>query len=386
MFDRMKIDGLTLRRRDALAMLGFAAFRGSAFAQKGPQFPKNAIIRTVLKDMKPEELGGGATLFHEHMSLAEDFLPRWVQFQRASRAAEAAAKGAPPPPAGRGAAATPPPAAPAAPQKFFMDDLDLMVEEMKAAKADGVACLVDGGHEDMGRKIENLKLMSERSGLPIVVGGGFYAQPFYPPDVATWSEDQIVEVLVKRASTQPIGAFGEIGTWTEMTGDEKKVFRAIGRAHLQTNLPIFTHSDYGRGVAEQLDVFESVGVKPEHVCIGHVGGLREADPLIVKSICKRGAFVGYDRQGGAGDAPNVPQVKALIDAGYAGNLLFASDLSSANQLKKNGGGGYAKTVTVFVPKLKAAGVDEAVLHSILVDNPRRFLAFVPKKSRKSIGA
>jgi phosphotriesterase-related protein len=261
-----------------------------------------------------------------------------------------------------------------------------MVEEMKAAKADGVACLVDGGHEDMGRKIENLKVMSERSGLPIVVGGGFYAQPFYPPEIAAWSEDQIVDVLVKRAGTQPIGAFGEIGTWTEMTGDERKVFRAIGRAHLKTNLPIFTHSDYGRGVVEQLDVFESVGVKPERVCIGHVGGLRDADPLVVKSICKRGAFVGYDRQGGAGDAPNVPQVKALIEAGYAGNLLFSSDLSSAAQLKKNGGGGYAKTVTVFVPKLRAAGVPEETLHGILVDNPRRFLAFVPKKSRKSLGA
>ena len=91
--------------------------------------------------------------------------------------------------------------------------------------------------------------------------------------------------------------------------------------------------------------------------------------------------MGYDRQGGAGDAHNVPQVKALIEAGYAGNLLFASDLSSANQLKANKGGGYGKTVTVFVPKLRAAGVDEETLHGILVDNPRRFLAFVPKKRR-----
>lgn len=372
-------------RRETLGILGWAAARGIAFGQAKPQFPKGAIIRTILKDMKPEELAGGATLFHEHMSLAEDFLPRWIQFQRAARAAAGGTGAAST--AGRGAApATPPAAASATPQKFFMDDLDLMVEEMKAAKADGVACLVDGGHEDMGRKIENLKVISERSGLPIVAGGGFYAQPFYPPEIATWSEDQIVDVLVKRAGTQPIGAFGEIGTWTEMTGDERKVFRAIGRAHLKTNLPIFTHSDYGRGAAEQLDVFESVGVKPERICIGHIGGLREADPVVVKSLCKRGAFVGYDRQGAAADAPNVPQVKALIEAGYAGNLLFASDLSSAAQLKKNGGGGYAKTVTVFVPKLRAAGVEEETLRSILVDNPRRFLAFVPKKSRKSLGA
>jgi phosphotriesterase-related protein len=117
-----------------------------------------------------------------------------------------------------------------------------------------------------------------------------------------------------------------------------------------------------------------------------VGGLREPDAPVPKAICKRGAYVGYDRQGGAGDAPNVPQVKALIEAGYAANLLFASDFSSAAQLKKNGGAGYGKTLTVFVPKLRDAGVKEEVLHGILNDNPRRFLAFVPKKSRKSMGA
>jgi hypothetical protein len=117
------INRLTIGRRDALATLAFAAFRGAAFAQKGPAFPKGAIIRTVLKDIAPEELAGGATLFHEHMSLAEDFLPRWVQFQRAARAA-AGGTGAANPASGRGAApATPPPAAPATPQKLFMDDI-----------------------------------------------------------------------------------------------------------------------------------------------------------------------------------------------------------------------------------------------------------------------
>jgi predicted metal-dependent phosphotriesterase family hydrolase len=52
--------------------------------------------------------------------------------------------------------------------------------------------------------------------------------------------------------------------------------------------------------------------------------------------------------------------------------MFSADASS----------GYAKTLTVFVPKLKAAGANEQVLHGIMVDNPRRFLAFVPKRPRK----
>ena len=103
---------------------------------------------------------------------------------------------------------------------------------------------------------------------------------------------------------------------------------------------------------------------------------------VQKAICRRGAFVGFDRQGGAGDAQQVPMVMALIEAGFADNLMFSADTSSANQMTRNGGMGYAKTLTVFVPKLKAAGASDDVLRAIMVDNPRRFLAFVPKKPRK----
>jgi len=92
------------------------------------------------------------------------------------------------------------------------------------------------------------------------------------------------------------------------------------------------------------------------------------------------AFVGFDRQGGAGDSRQVKMVMSMLEAGFATNLLFSSDFSAGGaQLKHNGGAGYGKTLTVFVPKLREAGVDEKTLHGILVDNPRRLLAFVPKR-------
>src|SRR5262249_27671201 len=63
----------SLTRREALGLLGMsaaaAALPDRAFGQT-PVFPKGAVIRTLLKDYAPEELAGGATLFHEHMQLA----------------------------------------------------------------------------------------------------------------------------------------------------------------------------------------------------------------------------------------------------------------------------------------------------------------------------
>ena len=356
------------RRREFLefASIGAAA---TVFPQPSPAavptFPKGAVIRTVLKDYAPEELAGSAVLFHEHMSLALDFLSRLDSYSRATAAAN-------------GTTYTP-----TGPSDLsFMQDIDLMVDELTTAKREGVGCIVDGGHPDMGRNAGFLRQVSMRSQMPIVVGGGLYNQPFYPHELSAMSEDQILRMLLRQVETDPIGVFGEIGSWDYMAADERKVFRAIGRAHLATNLPIFTHTGRpGKASLEQLDILEDAGVKANRIVIGHLGDLVDPAVQVQKAICRRGAFVGFDRLAGVLDDADVPMIMALIDAGFADNLLFSSDLSRPNAIKRNNGPGYAKTLTVFLPKLKAAGASDAVLRQITIDNPRRFLAFVPKKPR-----
>lgn len=258
-----------------------------------------------------------------------------------------------------------------------------MADELSIAKREGIGCIVDGGHPDMGRDIAFLREVSTRSGLPIVAGAGFYTQPFYPKELSAMSEEQILQALIKQVDADPVGVFGEIGSWDDITADERKVFRAIGKAHVATNIPIFTHTGIpGKSALEQLDLLEDAGVKPDRVVIGHLGNLVDPSIQVHKAVCRRGAFIGFDRQGGPGDAQQVPMVMALIEAGFKDHLLFSADISNAGQMKKNGGQGYAKTLTVFVPKLKEAGASDEVLQQIMQDNPRRFLAFVPKRPRK----
>jgi phosphotriesterase-related protein len=355
-------------RRDIIRLIGASAAAAIAPRPGAAGEPlhvrRGAIIRTVLEDLPPAALAGGATLFHEHLSVGADFMPKVMAQFRTLLGPDAI---------------LPPLSSPE--QQQSMRDLGVMAQEMRAAAADGVSCIVDAGHPDMGRSMQFLQQLSRKSAMPIVAGTGYYTEPFYPPEIARWNDEQITQALVQQTKTDPIGALGEIGTWDVMTAGERKVFRAVGKAHLATNLPIFTHTNMGKGALEQLDVFESVGVKPECVAIGHLGGLTDSHAEVQKAICKRGAFVGFDRQGGPGDAEQVPAVLALLDAGYAGQLLFSSDFSFASDLKHNGGAGYAMTVTVFGPKLRKAGVSQSTLHGMLVDNPRRFLAFVPKMAR-----
>src|SRR5262247_2814945 len=135
----------TTTRREALQWVGGAVaaavlpLRSSAQA---PTFPKGAVIRTLFKDYTPEELAGGATLFHEHLSLGPDFSDRF----RAAAQAVLTAQGAPP--TARPVGPPPPPA------NDPMRDVELMTEELKSAQRDGVACIVDAGLEGAGTDLE----------------------------------------------------------------------------------------------------------------------------------------------------------------------------------------------------------------------------------------
>jgi phosphotriesterase-related protein len=332
----------------ATGLIGQRAAVGAQTIARGSQsrpIPPNAIIRTILKDVSPQSLGSGATLFHEH-----------------------AAAG---------------------------NDLELSVNELKAAHNEGVACIVDAAtNRRNDAALERLRTLATRSGMTLIAAGGYFEdldnlQSKYPPQVAAMSEADLVEEFVKDAAAQRWGAFGEIGTSTTMRDDERKVVRAIARAHKRTGLPIFTHTPHDSCptcALEQLEILLSEGVDPQKLCIGHLSEiLNDPNAELHKRIAKSGVFIGFDTVGhflphapDQTDAMRVKMFVAMVEAGYEDQLLLSSDLGRPQDFKANWGSGYSTVVTVFVPKLRFAGVKEATIRRVLVDNPRRFLAFVPK--------
>jgi len=378
---------VSISRRNLLRLVGTAAGAGVVeawfhtapasgqpgawYAARSPDkatFPKGSVIRTILKDIPPDQMPNGSVQIHEHVTGV---------FTR-----------------------TPPPAQPdmvpgvVAPANEA-EYLALMIEELKMAKADGLGCLVDAASNQRrtDQTVENMRKISPGSNVPIVLGGGYYqdlAIPArYPDDMVALSEDALTDQLISDAASQHWGSFGEIASSQTMQPEERRLIRAIGRAHVKAKLPIFTHTPHQSCPScaiEQLDVFESVGVDPRRVCIGHLTAIRpDAEPLAqtAKALAKRGAFLGFDTVGhlmGRSAIPEAHKVKyvlAVLDAGYEDNLLLSADSMPPPQLKANWGQGYGSVIAQFAPKLRFAGVKDALLHKILVDNPRRFLACVP---------
>jgi phosphotriesterase-related protein len=341
-------------RREAFRLLGLgaaAATLGATFPSRGARasaVQQGPIIRTLQGDLAPASLPEGPVLFHEHLSMQLGTAPS------------------------------------------FMADVDLMIREVRAAQSDGIAAIVDGGHPDMMRDLEALRRISRETGMPIVASGGYYMQRTYPADIATKSATQIADDLVAEATRDRLGAFGEIGQQGgELTADERKVFEAVGRAHARTGIPVFTHNAYSirattvpRDAAlRQLDILEDVGANLANVCIGHMCCLHDPAAEVAIEIARRGAYVGFDRvtlNATMPDENRVIAAMALVEAGHADKLLLSSDFYNVRSTKAEGGPGLAQTATVFAPMLRAAGMPEATLRRILVENPKRFLAFVPR--------
>ena len=326
-------------------------------------FPDGAIVRTVLGDVDPRVLGTGATMFHEHLS-----------FDYSSPPAEPRAPDTPPPPAPSNAAM-----------------LDLIVEELEMAAFDGVSCIVDSSiGPRTEQQLQNLEAMATRSGVHVVVGGSYFLQRSYPPELVGRPEEEIADSLVEQAGRERWGALGEVGTsFPQMHDDERKMLRAVSRAHVLTGLPIFTHVPHESCPScalEQLDIYETAGVDLAHLCIGHQTTITASDDPgwgVHKEIAGRGAFIGFDTVGHQMSSSFIPErvkvemVLRAIEAGYGDQILLSSDFANTTQIKANWGNGFSTVLIQFVPKLRYFGVPDETLQKILVDNPRRWLAHAP---------
>lgn len=357
-----------LSRREALGLLGLGArfglltalpdpslFGGGLQRAAGraqvPAYPKGAIVRTILKDVTPDQLGEGATLIHEHLSLGKT---AW---------------------------------GPPRPNWQFTDDVQLMTDEVNAMLDGRVSCIVDAGNMGLGRNIERLRQLAMHTRVHIVACGGLRLKADHPPDIAQKSEDQIADEFVRDAKAERWGALGEIGTGpaVPMDPDERKILRAVAKVHVRTGLPIITHTSGGVGQAalDQVEVFEAAGVDLRHLVIGHLNDIKDETAATPIAIAKRGAYVSFDHSGKPDDAraaEHVRTIMAVLSAGHEDKVLLSGDLAAEKYLRKNGGPGIDMIFSTTVPQLRQAGVGEAAMRKILVENPRRALAFVPKQA------
>ena len=227
--------------------------------------------------------------------------------------------------------------------------------------------------------------MAVRTGINVVLGCGWYRETYYESRLWRMRTDEIAEEIV-RDVTEGIdgtdvraGMIGEIGAhFNWLSAIEERVLRAAARAQVKTGVALGTHATRGPQGLEQLDVLQQEGVDPSRVVIAHSGSF----PIhrYHREIAERGAYISFDRMGtlvGANEferARTLSLIKQIVEAGYIGNLLLSHDVCYRSDYNMYGGSGYDFLSTQGLAMLnREIGLSEEQFHTLMVDNPRRWL-------------
>ena len=267
-------------------------------------------------------------------------------------------------------------------------DEELIAAELGEFTSRGGTCLVDLTLPGIGRDPERLSRLSERTGLHIVMGTGWYRGAYYPAEalIDRRSADGLAEEIVREyhdgvgtTGVRP-GIIGEIGVdkpWVSAL--EERVHRAAARASRQTGMSITTHSVLSDVGMAQLRIFEEEGVDPARVVIGHADSYPALDYYL--AIVEHGANLETDFLGMTitvterHDEPIViRRLCELLERSYADRVLLSQDVCHNAQLKHYGGRGYSYLAETYLPRLREAGVDDKTIEQLTVLNPRRILA------------
>ena len=275
----------------------------------------------------------------------------------------------------------------------LLNDEALAVEELAALREAGGTALVEVSTPDMGREPAALRRVAEQTKLHIIMGTGWYRQPFYPLEIDRRSTNELADVMITEL-TDGVGEFeiragiiGEIGIHLDYaTAQEERVLRAAARAQVATGAPVTTHASMYPVGTVQLDILNDEGADLSRVIIGHCDTY--LDKAYHLAILEAGAYVQFDTVGRNHMNPDSRRAEALtelVHLGWRDKLLLSSDRCHRSDLSAFGGLGYGYVFTRFFDLLRAKGIDDETLDIITIENPRRvsgLVAVLPSREFK----
>ncbi len=277
------------------------------------------------------------------------------------------------------------------PDNYRLVDTDLTIRELQPLLRAGCRTVVDATPVGLGRSPEALAGLARATGLNIVMGCGWYLEAVHPAGLADRPIEDLAAELVGElrdgvgdTGIRP-GIIGEIGTGAVPAEAEWRVLRAAAWAQRETGVCVSVHlHPWSKNGLAVVDVLEAEGVEPGRIVLNHLTTAID-DEAYQLALLERGVYACYDLFGfdhsclGPGryapsDHDAAARVCMLAERGHLGQLLVSQDVGVKTRLRAFGGWGYAHLFEHIVPLLRAAGLDEDGLETLLVRNPSIVLA------------
>lgn len=274
---------------------------------------------------------------------------------------------------------------------YFISDEGRQESEVGAfGKVAGFgATIVEVTSIGLKRNPEALRRVSKATGINIVMGTGWASEAWSGPLIKDRTVESLTDEIVHDVTVGvgesgiQSGIIGEIGvTGGPLSEGEIKIIRASGRASRRTGAAILLAVSGHQGEREHaVGLLIDEGADLHRVVVGHSNPIAK-DIRFMVALLERGVYLAFDTLGrrptvnsAVSDYDVALAIVELLKAGYAERILLSQGVSSKNQLQSYGGAGYSYVVESFVPQLRRLGVTDEQIHTILVENPQKLLAF-----------
>ncbi|MEU9987534.1 phosphotriesterase [Streptomyces sp. NPDC048045] len=295
-------------------------------------------VRTVLGDVRPEELG--VCDAHDHLFLRSPQLPGQE-----------------------------------------LNDASAARAELTAFREAGGEAVVQWTPYGMGRRAADLMELSRATGVHLVCATGLHQAAHYDPEVLGKLRGGLAEMFVSEL-TGGIGTSGVraglikvAGGFHTLDAHARWTMTAAAEAHRATGAPIAVHLELGTGALDVLDLLcGALGVPGHRVILGHLN--RSPDPVVQRRAAESGCWLAFDGPSRAHHPTDwrMPRaVRDLAEAGYGHRLLLGGDTVVAGARSVDGGPGMPYLLRRVRERL-AEAVGAELVDRILTVHPGRAFA------------
>jgi len=290
-----------------------------------------------------------------------------------------------------------------------MKDEGIMAAELSDFKAEGGSAVVD--MSTPGMRVDPLatRRVSQQSGVHIVITTGFYSRDSWPDHFHQMSAGDMEAHMMNEIESGMEGTdvkpgHIKIAIEEDFVEPEVNALRAGARVARKTGYSMTVHQgmllqpEAGGRIA---DILTEEKMNLGRVVIAHNDGRFVEGNLqnrilhpdrwglqldTARGLLKRGLNLSIDCFGhywdaeslgicGTHDWQRMAGLVALIQEGYASQLVIGTDTFIKLLLRRFGGESYCRLTSFVVPTLESVGVSEADIQQVTINNPAQILAY-----------
>ncbi|MDR1539711.1 MAG: hypothetical protein LBU32_17265 [Clostridiales bacterium] len=284
---------------------------------------------------------------------------------------------------------------------FLQADESAMEREVSLFKKAGGDSILDVSV--IGNRIGTCAGISRKTGVNVIASTGFSSSDSWPESLLGLEIGDFLGIMLREIEEGIEGSTVKPGhlhiDMAVYGGDEEKALRAAARAQALTGLSLsVSPADFSKS-PEILNIIKEEGASLSRVLIGSATFARKPSFARVirhpqeygvciesaKAVLDAGANIakpfentmGFELAGDydAGDWAEMSGLAALVNQGYARQIVLGNNCRGAIMLHNSGGEGFCRLMYYSIPMLRnAAGISDYAIRQMTELNPARILS------------